>query len=327
MTDDTHSSQKIERVPLNHQLITEQIQESQRLCDHFEQRKTRAIARIPQYPLKQWNFAIIGIQTESDCFSFSDIGELRRVFEPPGEVELAGALNQGHLFSAIGRYSHSVTHELAINFEIGDQKVFDFAWWIISALRVKTLAEFLVPAAANHSWSVIAGLENRTCEARLVEDVPQARWLERPVLVQESDLTWVQANIITFIKLLDAPKFRLAVDALCTHQHLLSHRMMIASLWSGIEALIGIQAELRFRLALSVASLLEPRGAARIELYRQVKKLYDVRSRAVHGVAMKKEELAAHVAVVRRLLSRMLCTMIEGGNVLSEEEIEARLLN
>ena len=35
---------------------------------------------------------------------------------------------------------------------------------------------------------------------------------------------------------------------------------MAASLWSGIEALVGVQSELRFRISLSLAATLEVRG-------------------------------------------------------------------
>src|SRR5215211_5996085 len=103
--------------------------------------------------------------------------------------------------------------------------------------------------------------------------------------------------------MLEVPKFRLAVEALTTHQHLVSLRMMAASLWSGIEALLGIQAELRFRITLSIASILEPRGEQRSARYRRVKKLYDIRSKAVHGITLSENELISHVAETRKLLS------------------------
>ena len=43
------------------------------------------------------------MRTDSDRFSFAQLGELRRVIEPPGEIELARALKNQHLFGAIGR--------------------------------------------------------------------------------------------------------------------------------------------------------------------------------------------------------------------------------
>lgn len=268
------------------------------------------------------------MRTSVEHFSFPQVAELRRVVEPPGEVELAGALKNQHLFGAIGRYSPGITHELAVDSNVGesDQASFDLGWWIISAIRVRTLAEFLVPAVADHSWSIIAALNQQQCNAQMLEDVPQARRVDEPVLIQQADLQWVLGRFIQYGEMLQSPKFRLAVEALTTHQHLVSLRMMAASLWSGIESLLGIQAELRFRIALSIASLLEPRGQQRAERYRRIKKLYDVRSRAVHGAAMNESELISHVAETRKLLSSIVCTMVESGRVFSEEDIDGILL-
>ncbi len=207
-----------------------------------------------------------------------------------------------------------------------DQQDFNLAWQLISALRVKTLAEFLIPAVADHSWSVIAALGEQSCQAQLIEDVPKARRVDAPVLVRQGDLEWVVEHIIPFMQMLEVPRFRLAVEAITTHQHLLSSRMMVASLWSGVEALMGVQAELRFRLGLFVACVLEPRGALRVERYRRVKKLYDVRSRAVHGAEMSEAELVSHIIETRKVLSGIICKMIEGGKVLAEEDIEKELL-
>jgi hypothetical protein len=307
---------------------TDELKSLKSLVDHFKERKVRATERLARSVGGEWNFAILGIHTDIEQFSFAPIGEFRRVLEPPGEIELAAALKDPQLFGAVGRYSRGISHELAVSKEVGknDQQAFDLAWDLISALRVKTLAEFLVPAVADHSWSVIAALEQRLCHAQLIEDVPQARRIDSPVLVREGDLEWVVGNIVAFMQMLEVPKFHLAVEALTTHQHLLSSRMMVASLWSGIEALMGVQAELRFRLALSVACVLEPRGAQRVNRYRQIKKLYDSRSRAVHGAEMSEAELISHIIETRRMLSGILCRMIEGGKVLSEEDIERELL-
>ncbi len=84
--------------------------------------------------------------------------------------------------------------------------------------------------------------------------------MDEKIIVKENDLHWVLHRITEFGEMLEVPKFRLAVEALTTHQHLVSLRMMTASLWSGIEGLLGIQAELRFRIALSICCILEPRG-------------------------------------------------------------------
>jgi hypothetical protein len=102
--------------------------------------------------------------------------------------------------------------------------------------------------------------------------------------------------------------------------------MMVADLWAGIEALMGINSELRYRLALSAASLLEPRGERRYERYCQIKKMYDLRSKAVHGSELAEPSLLKHVNDSSELLSQILCYMIEAKKVFTTEEIERNTL-
>lgn len=102
--------------------------------------------------------------------------------------------------------------------------------------------------------------------------------------------------------------------------------MFAASLWSGIEALFGVQQELSFRIALYVAAFVEPRGQGRFELYRHVKKLYGARSKAVHGAKMTDAELREHICDARKVLSRILCAVIDQGRLLTTDEIERLLL-
>lgn len=310
-------------------MVTEQaLNDLKSLVQHFEARRTRASKRLAALPGKQWNFALVGLRTDINSMSFGELGDLRSVIEPPGEVELASALKDRTIFSAVSRYSHHITHELSINVrgETGNSFPHTVAWWIVSALRMKTLAEFLVPVAADHSWSVIAGISDQSCTAQLIEDVPRSRRVDAARMVREADVQWVMDHLTRFAKLVEVPRVRLAVEALTTHQHLFSPRMMAASIWAGIEALLDVKAELRFRLALLAACILEPRGDRRIETYRQMKKMYDVRSKAVHGVAMSEELLIAHIVEARRSLSDMLCKIVEAGKAPSEDDLEQSLL-
>ena len=302
---------------------------SMNAVQHFMDRKIRARGLLETLGRDEWNFAIVGLAPDTPNISFEGLAEFRRVPEPPGEIELARALENTTLFGAVGRYSHIISHELAVsrNFAGDDyQAVWNFAWWLISAIRVKTRVEFLVPAVANCSWSVIAAVEDNTCKVNFLEDVPQVRSLDKPVRLVEEDFHWAFRKAMILADLLEVPRFRLAVDALTTHQHLLNSRMMAASIWAGIEALMGIDSELSFRLALSAASMLEPRGTARYERYRRIKKLYNVRSKAVHGEALEEAALLQNVIESRELLSQLICHMIEARKVFTKEEIERNML-
>jgi hypothetical protein len=298
------------------------------LSKHFAERKVRAKERLAMTgQCAGWHFGIIGLPPQQEKYVFVEPGiQLLPVVEPPGEVELAQALVNPGSFGVIARYSRSITHELQVfDNSMGDIEAFQIAWWLVGLIRVRTVAELLVPVAASCSWSVISGVESNTCSVSLIEDFPKSKRLTLPTQISSSDLDWVKENLYRFIDLLEVPSFRLAVDALCTYQHQESSRMMIAMLWSGIEALFSVQSELRFRLAVYIAALVAPPGEQRKTVYSNVKKLYDVRSKAVHGSKLKQEQIDQHLLEVRELLSKLLCRLIEAGKVFSEDELESEL--
>jgi len=76
----------------------------------------------------------------------------------------------------------------------------------------------------------------------------------------------------------------------------------LAIIWSGIEALFGIDTELSFRVSLYSARFLEPEDRSKqVEVFSTVRELYKVRSRAVHGARIKGD---AGDAVVKSADSR-----------------------
>ena len=306
------------------------LDEAEALAQHFVDRKARARDRLSRLGERNWCFGLLGLSMEPTPHAMEDLAVLRAVEEPPGEVELASVLREKSLLSAVARYSPGFRYELAVYRSadsVDDQVSFTIAWWIVSLLRIRTLIEILVPVAANCSWSVAAAVAENSLEVRLVEDVPRALVLNAPATITGEDIHWVSIHIKPFAKLLESVQFKLAVEALTTHAHQSSLRMTVATLWSGIEALFDVNSELRFRLAMYVDVLLEPRGATRIALFRRIRQLYDVRSKAVHGVKVSDDTLAEHIREVRAVLSRLLSAFIERGSVHSVEELESLALS
>lgn len=297
--------------------------------EYFRQREAFAKAVMEQRGREcQLCFALSGLCLAVNGYEFPSIAVLRKVEQPPREIELAKALRHKRLLSAVARHMPSVTFELAVTFDEDcfSQANMNMGWWIISALRACSLADILVPAVADVSWDLIPALDSDHCHVQLLEDVPRARRFGAEVIVTEDHLGWIGAHLTSWITLLESPSFRLGVDALTTHSQHANLRMSAASLWSGFEALFGINAELRFRLALLAAGFLEDRGPKRLALFKRIKTLYDYRSKAVHGSPTTERKLEEHIVEVRALLSRLLCRMTEEGRVPSSEELEARLL-
>jgi hypothetical protein len=289
------------------------------------ERRTRARERLGHITGRKFYYPILGLKTEIDSYSFGKHIRLQKVIEPPGEVELAGALKDSVLFGAIGRYSHHIEFELAVDRDgIGrDDICTHMAWCVVSAIRIKTLAELLVPAVCDRSWSTIAAFRDGSCDAHLIEDVPMTRGLGIPMTVKVEDFAWIDENIDHLARLMDHEAYRTAAEALTTYHQHHSFRVMVALLWAGIESLFQINAELRFRLATLVALALEPRGSQCKELYLQVKKLYDVRSKAVHGVSLPDDKLIEHIREVRQLLSRLLCRITSNNQIPCAEDFDA----
>jgi hypothetical protein len=101
---------------------------------------------------------------------------------------------------------------------------------------------------------------------------------------------------------------------------------MAATIWSGIEALFNIDRELTFRLALYIAVITETVGEKRYEKFERVKKLYDIRSKIVHGSELADEKIASHIREASRILGHLLVIFAENGEVVERKEIEKFLL-
>jgi hypothetical protein len=81
---------------------------------------------------------------------------------------------------------------------------------------------------------------------------------------------------------------------------------------TSVEAVLGADSEISFKLAFRVASILAAIDDERAELLRLTKAFYDVRSRLVHGgsLSAKKAETLARVDELRAMVRRLLCAFV-----------------
>lgn len=103
--------------------------------------------------------------------------------------------------------------------------------------------------------------------------------------------------------------------------------MAASTLWSGIEALFDIESELRFRLALYISFVSPDKKDNRFDYFKKVQKLYDQRSKIVHGKPIKEKEIYNHLVEVSVLLCRLLMTFVINGRVFSRNEIDKMILS
>ena len=293
--------------------------------------KQRAAERLTGRPAGDLCFALIGAEVDpAEGFSFDPVALVRPVEEPPTTFGLVTAIQDPLVARAVDRYTTALRYELVIlQAAINDrQMALDIAWTIVAALRLRSHVEFLVPAVADHSWATIEGAPARACWAQLLEDAPQARRVSSdPSSVITADhAAWVNANFLRLLDLRANQQFHFAFECLSGSHTDAEYRLMAAKLWAGLEALVGVNQELRFRVSALLAALVEPPGAGRVALYNRIKRLYDVRSKVVHGATLSQEELGEHVAAAQALLADCLIALVELGRVPSSSDLESSLL-
>ncbi len=116
---------------------------------------------------------------------------------------------------------------------------------------------------------------------------------------------WITSHYSAAKKLMDEDRYRDAVHCLASYRWHMMPRAQLALLWSGIEGLFGIDHELSFRMSLYIARYLSPRSRSRQKtIFSSIKKLYAIRSKAVHGGKMKKphEAVKESVKILRKLV-------------------------
>jgi hypothetical protein len=227
--------------------------------------------------------------------------------------------------------------------------------WLASALLVlRGFSRHLGVACSSYSWNKIAGHQERTShvfrEQLKAEGVDAAVYESRRDLppfqgslldfhtkllidrdsrngsVTEEDATWIHTHFNTFNQLAgESEAFRLALEAAIDWRYSKEPRLAVGRLWSRIEAVFGISSELVYRISILCASLLEERGERRKARFQAVKKLYGLRSKAVHGEALKQEQLVSAMSDSYRLLRELLLLTIEKGRVLTADDFDDAL--
>jgi hypothetical protein len=106
--------------------------------------------------------------------------------------------------------------------------------------------------------------------------------------ISDSHIAWIQEHLERAVKMLKFDSFQNAIHCLASYTWHPGAPARFAIIWSGIEGLFGADSELAFRISVYVARFLEPENRAKqVEIFKRVKKLYGLRSKAVHGAKMK----------------------------------------
>lgn len=224
--------------------------------------------------------------------------------------------------------------------------------WLASAMLVlRGFSRHICVACSGYSWSLIAGHQQRSSpdfRQQLEEESPIAAvFSPRHDLprfkgqlldfhlhilspeaecrdeLSDDDAQWIREHFDTFNRLAaESEPFRFALEACIDWRYAKDMRSAVSRLWAGIEAVFGISSELVYRISLLSASLLAPRGEQRRNRFQEVKKLYGLRSKAVHGSALSQDKLQDALVGSYSLLRELLLLAIDRGHALGDEDFD-----
>lgn len=198
-------------------------------------------------------------------------------------------------------------------------------WWFTALLRFRASPFLFLPVVASgpfakaksddeeiHFWPVEVEQRMLVVEEKATHEI------------REDDLHWIKRHWWIAGKLMNcSEEFNLLFQA--CDQCVFTRRPSLAllSLWGALEGMFSpAKTELRFRVSMNIAAYLEPLGVTRMELQKQVAKLYDARSQAAHGGSdLPMEALRNSYALTKRVLTKV----IETNEVPNREKLDAAL--
>lgn len=225
------------------------------------------------------------------------------------------------------------------------------AWLASTLLVLRGFTRHLCVACNSYSWDIVAGHQGRTShvfQQQLREEGPDAAVFRsrrdlprfqgnlldfhltlltnkdaRTGGVSVEDAAWIHEHFDVFNDLAaQSEPFRFALEAAIDWRFAKDARSAVARLWSGIEALFCITSELVYRLSLLSACLLAERGDARKAKFEEVKKLYGLRSKVVHGEQLTDEKVASALNDSYHLLASLLTLSINKRHVLGQDDFD-----
>jgi hypothetical protein len=225
------------------------------------------------------------------------------------------------------------------------------AWLTTGLLVLRGFTRLWGVACSGYSWNLIAGHQLRSSgqfkKQAATEGIDKAVFQPKHSLApfrgnlldyhltcffdagcrndapNEVDAEWIRNRFDTFNRLAsDNEAFRFALEAAIDWRFAKEPRSAVARLWGGIEALFGISSELVYRISLYSACLLAERGELRKRKFEEVKRLYGLRSKVVHGEKLAEEKISQAMSDSFHLLRDLLLIAVERGKPITAADVD-----
>ena len=208
------------------------------------------------------------------------------------------------------------------------------AWLLNTLFILRKKLRVNSVACSSYSWNKIAGFQKKNVGNSLKLESFTGNLLDYHVkmillsniestTLENKDIEWIIKNYENANSLAaQNENFRFALETINSWRYAKDSKSAIAIIWAAIESLVGVSSEIVFRLSLYISSLLESRGEKRIERFNQIKKLYNLRSKVVHGAELTQNQINSAIEQSFLLLSELLDHVITTNKILTNADFE-----
>ena len=275
---------------------------------------------------------VSGVSTDLEHFSLADGITLRRTFAHLMSVNLmafapakAGQPHSTPWKAAKGGFGYDIEIEIIVQRAAAEdlRLTMEDTIWLIAALIRLEHPYASIPVLSSRSFSLLASSKE---EAELTPFEFEIRLFspaEKPTLSQE-DLAWIKQKLKAVARMLNTnPSFRAALRALDQANIHGRNSASLLATWGALEEIFSpSRNELRFRVSAYLASYLEDPGEARLNLHKELLKLYDRRSEAAHGAKTADITPLVQSFVILR---NAIVKMIDNESIPSHKELDQML--
>jgi hypothetical protein len=200
----------------------------------------------------------------------------------------------------------------------------NLAWWIVALLRLKATPTVFAPVISSERFSAIPSIQQEPelwpIEIHTHRLMPESAHQRR---VDIAELEWLKMHWQAASTLLSNEDFGVAFEAVDLSIWGASPALALVAVWGALERLFSASTqELSFRVSANIAAYLEAPGQERYKCFKQVKTLYEHRSKAAHGNS--KTDITPYQETFA-IAKRALLKMIETRHVPEKKELEAGL--
>lgn len=287
--------------------------------------------------VESWFVLGNGVEISCQEIEFLPNLKIRQIENPISVFDLAAAGAKGFReWAMLEPISSSCRIEiLSINEGVNSgYDVLNRAWLLNTLLVLRRLLRINSLACSSYSWREIAGHQKRSVgkniqlprfQGSLLDYHP--RMIQLPKLektkIDKIDVKWITNNFETANHLASKDNnFRFALETINSWRYAKDLKSAIAIIWAAIESIIGVSSEIVFRISLNISSLLETRGESRLKKFNEIKKIYGLRSKVVHGSELKSSQVDVAIEGSFAILADLLIYMIEKNKVISESDFE-----